>query len=505
MEPENRIKTVIQSERADFKLRAPIIRGILQNHFSQTALVEEREFAHEDIQIIRQAYIAAAPFAFNKLFPNYWEHCLYSSILARHIAAIVGSDELKPLEAEVLAFIGDDGSIAVPHRYARKNISENIFDRDIGIRIDLLAKQPPVLKIIGLRVFHINNQTAHSVNDLTLPQVILDTADNLGKINPSGTPRTVQETIEANMRQPLAYAGGIFPSERAGLRALTEKGKQQFANQLLEQEIEKLKREFGVDINDQISLSYEEYLSAENQQWLLKAKQAQETLDPEVDRKLHRPPIHWIVFDAGGVLMKDADPALFRNLAAFFNQSYEDVISAMNTLNPLAFGNKISEEEYLKRFWGMMQRTFPGNIESARTPFIQPHIYQPMEGMQNLVKRLAQNSAVQLYVLSDCIHAVTPPVFNWILESYPQIPPGHILISSRINSAKRETDSPAFKILLERLGNPHPQSVLFADDNPNYTINARARYNIRSMHFRENDPERLEQELIAAGLITVID
>ncbi len=498
---EENNKTLLQSEKADFRLRGPIIEGKLKSRFSETALVEARPFTETDIEILHEAYLEVAPYAYNKLYPNYWEHCLYSSILARKIAESVGSDQLKPLEAEALAFIGDDGSIAVPHRYARKNIINDMFDKYIGIRTELTVKLPPVLKILGLKVFEINNETAHSIDDFTLPQIILDMPDNLGKINPDGNPRTIQQAIEYARNQPQTYAGGVFASERAGLRALTEKGKQRFAIDFLEEEINYLSSNFGVDINEVIQSAYQEYLSGQNQDWLLKVKQSQETLDPRLDKALGRPPIQTVIFDAGGVLMKDADPALFRSLARFFDCSYEEIISVMDELNPDAFGNKISEEGYLKRFWDRMGKNYPEQIDLARKPFIHPEIYHQMEGMQEIIEGLSINPNIQLYVLSDSIHVVTPLVISWIGKNYPQIPPDHIFISSLINVAKRDKGGPAFRVVLERLGKPDPQTIVFIDDKEPYTTTARAGYNIRSMRFAVNDPSRLKSEFEKAGLI----
>lgn len=492
---------LLQSERADFKLREPIIEEKLKDFFLQTALVEKRPFTQTDIETLHQAYLDVAPFAYNKLYPNFWEHCLYSSILARKIAEKVGSDELEPLEAEALAFIGDDGSIAVPHRYARKNIINDILDKDIGIRRELLAKQPPVLKIIGLRVFKINNQEAESIDDFTLPQIILDVADNLGKINQDGNPRTVDQANEYAKNQPQTYAGGIFPSEKAGLRALTEKGKQQFAIGLLLDEIKYLFEVFGVDVNELIQLAYQEYLSENNQDWLLNIKQSQETLDPTVDKTLGRLPIQTVVFDAGGVLMKDSDPALFRALADYFDCSYEEIVAVMDELNPDAFSNKISEEEYLKKFWARIGRQYPGQIDEARKLFTHPEIYQVIDGMQEIVEGLSNNPDVQLYVLSDSIHVVTPPVISWIRENYPQIPLENILISSNIGASKRDRGCPAFKKILERLREPEPETIVFIDYKEPYTTIARAGYGIRSIRFAVNDPSRLRLEFEKARLI----
>jgi len=493
--------SILQKERSDYRLRGPIIESKLKESLSATALVENRPFTEVDIETIRDSYLEVAPFAYNRVYPSYWEHCLYSSLFARKIAEQVKSDQLDPLEAEALAFIGDDGSIAVPHRYARKNIVNDIFDKEIGIKEELLEKQPPVLGILGLRVVGINKQEVHSLDDLSLPQIIMDVADNLGKINADGKPKTIQEAIEYARNQPQTYNGGVFPSERAGLRALTEKGKQQFAINLLEEEINYLKDKFGVDISTITGLAYEEYMSYQNQQWLQEVKQAQETLDPEIDVRLGRPPIQAVIFDAGGVLMKDPDPALFSSLADFFDCSYDEIVVVMNDLNPDAFSNKMSEFEYLKKFWERLGKECPTEIELAKKPFIRPEIYQPIEGMREILKKLSESPNIQLYVLSDSIHVVAPPVLGWIRESYPQLPEDHIFISSLINASKREKDGSAFRVTLEKMGIEEPQAILFIDDKEPYSTMARARYNMRSIHFAANDPARLQAELEKAKLI----
>ncbi|MBI2196477.1 hypothetical protein HYU45_02575 [Candidatus Daviesbacteria bacterium] len=492
---ERTANAILQTERADVKIRGPVITEILKDSLAATALVQDKPFTDEDVVKTRLAILLVAPYAHLRVFPSYWEHIVYSSIIARHIAQNVGSDQLYPYEAEVLQFFDDVGSLVIPHRYFRKNVVNRLFDRNIGVRQNLEAKHPPIPQILG------RGKVVISINDLTLPQIILDLADNLGKLNPDGAPFSIAQKKRYNETQLRRYAGGIFASERFGLRALAEKGKQKLAIDLVFDEIEFLRMRYGITIEEICKDAFEEFSLQNNQRYLRNLNEAQETLDPKVDETLKRPPVETVVFDAGGVLFQDADSALFKGLASFFSQAYEDVILAMNDLNPEAFGNKISEEEYLRRFWDKMGQPYPENLDQARAPFRQPEIYNPINGMQDLVRSLAQNPNIQLYVLSDCIHPVATTVFNWIAKEYPQIPPDHILISSRINTAKIETNSPAFQILLKRLSNPNPQSVLFIDDNPVYTTTARARYGLRSIHFRENDPARLDEELKRAKLI----
>lgn len=487
-------EAVMHTERRDVKRRGPIVTQLLVDNLADSALIKDRPFTQEDVRIARRTMLIIAPFAHPRVFPSYWEHIVYSSILARHIAERVGFEGLTPYEAETLQFIGDYGSIVIPMRYYRKNIVNELMDKNIGIRGALVTKQPPIPEILGRR------KEVQTIEDMTLPQIVLDLADNLGKLNPDGTSFSLSQMKRYDESQARRYTGGVFASERFGLKALTERGKQKLAIDLIFAEIELLKTK-GVNIEQICKDAFEEFSLPENQEYLRTLKQAQETLNPEVDRLLERPPIQAVVFDIGEVLLQDADPALFKGLASFFSKSYGDIVLAMNNLNPEAFGNKISEEEYLRRFWEKMGQPFPNKLDKARAPFMQPAIYHPTEGMQDLVKALAKNPNVQLYVLSDCIHAVATTVFSWITSQYPQIHPEHILISSKINAAKRETNSPAFQVLLKQLNNPDPQSVLFIDDNSTYATNARAKYGLRSMHFRENDPPRLTKEFTTAKLI----
>lgn len=201
-----------QAERMDVKLRGPIITRIFTENLTGSALVEKRSFEVADVQIVRRAMLLVAPFAHPRVFPSFWEHTVYSSILARYIAESIGSDELKPYEAECLQLVGDYGSIIIPHRYFRKNIVNELVDKRIGIRPEFRKKQPPIPEILGRR------KPIRSISDLTLPQVILDLADNLGKLNPDATPFSLLQMKRYDETQAKRYTGGVFALKDLGLR-----------------------------------------------------------------------------------------------------------------------------------------------------------------------------------------------------------------------------------------------------------------------------------------------
>ncbi len=265
---------VLQIERTDVKIRGPIIVSVLRENLVGSAFVVEKPFTQDDVQIARRAIILTAPYAHTKVFPSYWEHIVYSSILARHITIKVNSKELEPYEAEALQLMGDDGSIAVPHRYYRKNVVNQLFDNNIGIIPDLVAKQPPIPQILG------RGKAVNNIEDLTLPQIILDLADNLGKLNPDGTPFSILQMKRYDETQARRYEGGVFASERFGLRALTERGRQKVAVDLVFAEMELLKDEYSIDVEEICNEAFIEFCSPENQAYVNLLKQIKGTSDP---------------------------------------------------------------------------------------------------------------------------------------------------------------------------------------------------------------------------------
>lgn len=494
MELDIQNEAVMHTERRDVKRRGPIVTQLFVDNLADSALIKDRPFTQEDVRTARRTMLIIAPFAHPRVFPNYWEHIVYSSILARHIAEGVGFEGLTPYEAETLQFIGDDGSIVIPHRYYRKNIVNELMDKKIGIRRALVTKQPPIPEILGRR------KKVQTIEDMTLPQIILDLADNLGKLNPDGTSFSLSQMKRYDESQARRYTG-VFPSERFGLGALADKGKQKFAIDLIFAEIDILRSKFGLDIEEFCREAFKEFSLPDNQSYLRNLKQAQETLDPKVDEILGRPAVKFVVFDVGGVLTNLADEQLWQAMSVQLNRTPQQILKAVSNSLDQGMPGKISKEAYLSRFIAALDLPFPSSIEEAERYFDCPQAYYPIPGMPEVVAKMIKNPNLEVFVLSDAIAPLVKPNMDKIREYYPGIKEANVLFSSVIGAAKREQGSPAFRILLERLNNPNPQTILFIDDNVNYTTNARARFNIRAMHFRENDPERLKVELEKAHLI----
>lgn len=405
---------------------------------------------------------------------------------------------MSPEEAQCLALLHDLGRMVVPHRYLRTDLVGQRLIQRIGIREELWRKQPPVPSILG------RGKAVGSINDLSPAQRLMDVADNLGKRNQDGTLFNEEQMKDYNSNRTERYKEVAWSSERFGISAL-ETGKQKFAISLVKDEIEWFKNK-GIDFKKLRQEVEDEFKKPENQEWLFAVKEAQETLDPEIDKFLGRPPIKTIIFDFGNTLTAPfIDERLFEEMAKDLNVSAELIEEAISKMVAEgAMSGVKTEEDYLRDFYREIGKNF-STVEDAKNFFIHPNIYIPAEGMQRVVHRLSNNPQVQVYVLSDAIEPLDI-VFEMIRNLYPQIQMDHILISSKISASKRETQNSSFKKFLEQLGNPDSQTVLFIDDLEKYTTSARALWGIRSICFRDNPfgqnaSARLENELEKATLI----
>lgn len=495
LEAEQRYK-----ETQDFLIREPLIRDVFKSCLERSALVCEKNWGRDEVDALKVGYIETAPYAHPKVFPNLWDHLDLAEIFAGKLAEKVNSHELEPYEAQALGVLHDLEVLAVPHRYLRKTLVGEILLKEVGIRKELLDKLPPIPRIIGIR------NPIRSIGDLSLPQIVLDCADNLSKLNPNGTLKTTEEIMQYGSAQPGRYKNTLFASEREGIRQLTEGGKQKFAIDLLKSEMKFLKDKHGVDFDSLRVEVMNEFNSDEHRKWRAEVKNAQETLDPQVDRALQRPPVKILVYDVGGVLFQDADQELIDGLADCYQKDSEVVSEALGALIDKSMTGSITNEEFFQRFGKSLGLT-DAEIKSLPQAFIRPEIYKPVPGMQDQLEKVSQNPNVNFVLLSDIISPLAATALGRLKHFYPFVKPENIHFSCDIKASKREQGSKSFAVLLNRLGNPNSQSVVFIDDREKYTTAARSGYNIRALTFRGNEfenltsEERVSGELKRAGII----
>lgn len=289
------------AERQDLRKRYLPILDIARARFKDTAVVREQEWSQTDVDAARQFLLAAAPFTHPKVFPDLWDHLLISSLYARFLAQDIEESQINPCEAEVMGLIHDDGRLVVPNHYLRNDIVLELGEDYVGVRSEFKAKFFPMEKILGRR------KPVNGVQDMTLPQMVIDVADNIGKRKASGdffTPAdTVQNAKDQLVRNQTQYnrsKEALWQSESFGYAALSS-GKQELVINLFRQEIDYLgklvmKKKISIWKRSWLLLSgkqenyikkyYDnlrqrveaEFQKLENQKWLTDVKTAQTSL-----------------------------------------------------------------------------------------------------------------------------------------------------------------------------------------------------------------------------------
>lgn len=491
-------------EGAEIRAREPIIVGIAKRHFGGSALLEGNkgmEFDKEDVKKVRDFFVDVAPYVSPRLNPSYWDHILLTSIYARRLAEKVGRN---PYDAAVVGYLHDLGTVLAPNRYFRKDLLTDLLAsrRMIGINEGCVHEIAPLDRILGISGVPVIKE-----EDLTLPQIVNQVADNLGKLNEQGKLKSIEEMLAT--RSGRTYAGDVWPSERKGLEALRQPEKEEWANKLVLEGIHYLTDNFGINFDELREQVEAEFRIDENQEWLLAAKDAQESLDRKVDEALNRESIKTVVFDVGGVLFEDSDANLAKAIAGRCGLDPSRVSQAVaNLYPPEIMSGRMSDEDVLQQLQQELGEEFSEKVrtvEDAYSIFNNPGIYRSVEGMQEIIDALSRNPQIEIYILSDSIKFVALPLKRKLRDFFPQIEEDHTLISSEIGRSKRGGD--AFSVLLEKLGLPDPQTVLFIDDKEVYSTSAKTGSEIRSMQFRDNPfdgltvLERLKHELESVGLI----
>lgn len=499
MSKSSEILKIRSSEHKDQRTRQPIFAEF-RPMFVGSAFVENKEWGPREVDVARAFLLEGAKYAHPFVDGHYPEHLVIAGIYARKLAEQVGSPELDKYEAEAMGgYMHDCGRLIVPHRYLRTNLIEQILFNDLGVRMDAIKKLPSVPAILGI----VTEPNIRSMNDVKIAPRILDVADNLGKRNPDGSFFTIEQMRVYVHDSTKRYTGMVWASEVMGREAQMT-GRPGFNSQLVLDEISWLE-ELGVDFDRLRNDVAAEFFTRGHQDWIVAFKNAQECLDRRVDEKLGRPPIDKVVFDIGGVLFDDADERLFEAMAEKLRVDSGVVKQAI--LGSLEDGmvNKEGEEGYLKRFWQDLGLPFPG-VADANAVFNCPEIYKPVEGMQDLVKKLQANPNIQVGLLSDAVLPLAPVIREAVTKYFPGIGQGQILISSEEGFAKRGEGAQAFRNMMTRWG-IDGERVLFVDDREGYAFAARRGYGMRGFTFRgdpltrEGAVERLNRELVGAGLI----
>ena len=195
-------------------------------------------------------------------------------------------------------------------------------------------------------------------------------------------------------------------------------------------------------------------------------------------------PITAITFDLGNVLIRVDHLRFCRRLGALANLPPQEVYARVfeSELEPGYDTGRISSREFYQR----VTSHFGVALPYAEFCEIWCDLFDPMEGMAELVQHLASSFPLLLLSNTNALH------FDYIKERFQLIlqPFRAFVLSYQVGSRKPE---PAiYQSLIRQAGRP-PEEILFLDDKVSFVEGALSQ-GLTAWQFRS--PQELRQELV---------
>jgi putative hydrolase of the HAD superfamily len=194
-----------------------------------------------------------------------------------------------------------------------------------------------------------------------------------------------------------------------------------------------------------------------------------------------------LALDLGNVLVKVDHLRFCRRLAGLAGLTPEEVYARIfeSDLEPGYDTGRLTSEEFHRRIMDLFGVTLP----FSQFSHWWNDIFDPMEGMADLVKRLAARHP--LYLLSN----TNPLHFNFIRENYPFLGLFKSLVLS-FEVGCRKPEPGIYQALIQRTGVP-PRQCLFVDDKLPF-VTAAQEQGLTAWHF--TSPEAFVADLQQHGL-----
>jgi glucose-1-phosphatase len=195
-----------------------------------------------------------------------------------------------------------------------------------------------------------------------------------------------------------------------------------------------------------------------------------------------------ITFDLGNVLIRVDHLRFCRRLAALAHLTPREVYAQVfeSALEPGYDTGQISSREFYQR----VTDHFGVALPYSRFCDLWCDLFDPMDGMAELVRHLAASYPLYLLSNTNALH------FDYIQERFGLVlqPFRAFALSYEVGSRKPE---PAiYQSLIRQAGRP-PEEILFLDDKVSFVEGA-LRQGLRAWQFRT--PRELRQELVRHGL-----
>jgi glucose-1-phosphatase len=195
-----------------------------------------------------------------------------------------------------------------------------------------------------------------------------------------------------------------------------------------------------------------------------------------------------ITFDLGNVLVKVDHLRFCRRLAALTAFSPQEVYARVfeSALEPGYDTGRITSREFYQR----VTDHFGVDLSYPQFRDLWCDLFDPMEGMTDLVQHLAPRFPLFLLSNTNSLH------FDYILERFGAILQPFQAFVLSYQAGSRKPEPAIYQSLIRRVERP-PEEILFLDDKADF-VEAAQGQGLAAWQF--HSPEELRRELAAHGL-----
>jgi putative hydrolase of the HAD superfamily len=395
-------------------------------------------------------------------------HLQLTAKFARNIG-----DELKSInvnkyahlnldELEILALLHDFGRF-FSHRFFRNDLlADYVLRRVMEFRGDLLKK------LVSLRYYMRNNiddnvVVQNSVENLSTEQRILEIADICGK-------RIIQEGVldgimpfddvmvhHNNSRRDYKEYSGLdylWPSERT--------------------------------LNHEL-IVFSERVYRRINSWLMFEGVNLNNLREKIQQEEMRSPIKAVIFDVGGVLLRDPDQDIKRQFFKAININMDDAETIWSKLIKLLQTGKITESEFLNQLIGKAKIPSSDFSLQILEESVSININSHVKDIANNLKK----KGLIVAILSDTIPShITKLRRGGVYDDFSPV-----VTSQDIKVTKARSE--AFSVMALRLHLP-PQACVFIDDKP-HNVEIGGKSKMKSIQYISD--QELKRNLLHMNLL----
>lgn len=431
-------------------------------------LPEGRELTEADADRVREFLLETFPPDGDNYRPHL--HMQLTGVVAAEIASRLGRNPHEFHAAGLLhdagRFLNEPGKIN-GHRYFRNDLTEAHLHRVWKTPSSVLDKLQPNASFLW---------DAPRMEDLTPDQRVVVMADILGKREDDGRIRPIGATLEYHK------ASRDFTAEAIPPRPAREPGKwysETLAKSVATPRVVEAWKQVYLDI-----AAWLEEQGVRIADVIAAIEAREEAVTPDT-----------VIFDVGGVLIPDTDPAILADFRDTLGITDEQRAAAWADLIPGLSAGTLSEDAFWTRFG---QRIGKGIPAEHRTLFSRKFDANVHPDMRALLRDL-KHSGRPLAALSDTI----PPHARSLRDAGAYDAFDRVLLSPEIGCSKNggsptQKDSPlaAFCVAALRMRR-HPRACVFIDDKPAYIGKAEAA-GMRGIVF--TSVEGVRGDLAALGL-----